>query len=95
LVGTVKLSKPNFTSEVRVSAVLTVDDVRAQVADVLGEPAGAIGDHDDLLERGLDSIRLMGLVERWRELGADAEFADLAETPTVAAWSALLSRSAG
>jgi aryl carrier-like protein len=74
---------------VRVSAVLTVDDVREQVADVLGEPAGRIGDHDDLLELGLDSIRLMGLLERWRELGIETSFVDLAETPTVAAWSAL------
>jgi len=77
-----------------VGAVLSVDDVREQVADALGEPTERIGVHDDLLELGLDSIRLMGLLERWRELGADTSFADLAETPTVAAWSALLSRPA-
>lgn len=69
---------------------MTVDDVRTQVAEVLEEPAADIGDHDDLLDRGLDSIRLMGLVERWRELGVTVSFADLAETPTVAAWAKLV-----
>jgi aryl carrier-like protein len=59
---------------------------------VLGEPAGEIGDHDNLLERGVDSIRLMSLVERWRELGYETSFVDLAQTPTVAAWSELLGR---
>ena len=71
------------------SAALTVDDVRQHVAEVLGEPATDIGDHDDLLERGLDSIRLMSLVQRWRELGFETSFIDLAETPTVTAWSRL------
>jgi aryl carrier-like protein len=72
-----------------VSDVLTVDDVREHVAEVLGEPSTDIGDHDDLLDRGLDSIRLMSLVQRWRELGIETSFIDLAETPTVAAWSEL------
>jgi bifunctional isochorismate lyase/aryl carrier protein len=71
------------------STVLTVDDVRAHVAEVLEEPAADIGDHDDLLDRGLDSIRLMNLVERWRELGITTSFVDLAETPTVSAWAKL------
>ena len=76
------------------SVALTVDDVREQVAEVLGEPTERIGDHDDLLELGLDSIRLMGLLERWRELGIGTSFVDLAETPTVAAWSALFAGAA-
>ena len=75
-------------------AALSVDAVRGYVADVLGEPSGEIGDHDDLLERGIDSIRLMSLVERWRELGYDTSFVDLAETPTVAAWTELLGAQA-
>lgn len=73
---------------------MSVDDVRAQVAEVLEEPAADIGDHDDLLDRGLDSIRLMGLVERWRELGITVSFVDLAETPTVAAWAKLFEGAA-
>lgn len=69
---------------------MTPDEIRAQVAEVLDEPAADIGDHDDLLDRGLDSIRLMGLVERWREVGISTSFIDLAETPTVASWAELI-----
>ena len=71
---------------------LSLEAVREHVAEVLGEPVEEIGDHDDLLERGVDSIRLMSLVERWRELGFETSFVDLAETPTVAGWTALLAR---
>lgn len=42
--------------------------------------------------RGLDSIRLMSLVETWRKAGIDADFTDLAEEPTIAAWLALLTQ---
>jgi aryl carrier-like protein len=69
---------------------MDLERLRADVADALGEPAGDIGDADDLLDRGLDSIRLMSLVERWRAEGAEVGFIDLAETPTLEAWSRLL-----
>ncbi|MER8101361.1 phosphopantetheine-binding protein [Kitasatospora sp. NPDC094016] len=71
------------------------DAVRADVADILGERPEDVSDEDDLRELGLDSMRLMHLVEIWRARGARAEFADLADlgtSPTVASWSAYLSR---
>jgi bifunctional isochorismate lyase / aryl carrier protein len=74
---------------------ITRDTVRAQVAEVLDEPAANIGDHDDLLDRGIDSIRLMSLVEWCRGTGAEVSFVDLAERPTVAAWADVLSDAAG
>lgn len=70
-----------------------LERIRADVADALGEPPADIGDVDDLLDRGLDSIRLMSLVERWRAEGAEVGFIDLAETPTLEAWARLLTRS--
>ena len=71
---------------------MNVERLRADVAEALGEPAEQIADSDDLLDRGLDSIRLMSLVERWRDEGAEVGFIDLAETPTLDAWSRLLDR---
>ena len=74
-------------------AGLDRDSLRVDLADVLGERPEDIGDDDDLRDLGLDSIRLMSLVETWRARGAKADFADLAEaapTPTVRAWSAHL-----
>ncbi|QBI54651.1 phosphopantetheine-binding protein [Streptomonospora litoralis] len=69
---------------------LTARRIRADVEQVLGEPAGALGEHDDLLDRGMDSIRLMSLVESWRKAGVETDFITLAEEPSVAAWTRLL-----
>ncbi|MFE4569736.1 isochorismatase family protein [Paenibacillus chitinolyticus] len=65
--------------------------LRQQVAGLLRERPDAIGDEDNLPEYwGLDSIRIMTLAERWRSLGASVTFAELAEEPTLLAWSRLL-----
>jgi bifunctional isochorismate lyase/aryl carrier protein len=74
---------------------LSRQQLRADVAEVLAEPSLALGDDDNLLERGLDSIRLMSLIERWRSAGAEISFVELAERPTLAHWYALLCSGAG
>ncbi|GAA0813829.1 phosphopantetheine-binding protein [Spirilliplanes yamanashiensis] len=66
------------------------EQLRDQIAAVLDEPADAIGLDDDLMDAGLDSIRLMTLIERWRAGGVQVGFVELAERPTVAGWWALL-----
>ncbi|GAA3083982.1 phosphopantetheine-binding protein [Streptosporangium carneum] len=70
---------------------LTHERVRGDVADVLSEPPAEISDDENLLDRGLDSIRVMSLVERWRAAGVHTTFIELAEHPTVAAWWQLIS----
>nr|WP_230988911.1 phosphopantetheine-binding protein [Streptomyces cacaoi] len=70
---------------------LTLDRVRADVADVLGEDPADIADDDNLADAGLDSVRLMALVERWRTAhGIDISFVELAERPGISAWWQLL-----
>lgn len=69
---------------------LTLSTVRADVAEQLYLEADEIDDDDDLFDSGLDSIRLMSLVERWREAGAAVSYVDLAERPTLSAWWPLL-----
>ncbi|WP_324609980.1 phosphopantetheine-binding protein [Thermobifida halotolerans] len=64
--------------------------MRADVARLLAEPAESVDVDENLLDRGVDSVRLMSLVETWRRDGAAVDFADLAEEPTVTAWTALL-----
>lgn len=73
---------------------LSLQQLREHVAELLHEPASALGADENLLERGLDSIRLMSLVERWRSAGAQISFVELAERPTLNDWHALLSSSA-
>ena len=69
----------------------TVDELHEQIADVMDEPADSFGPDDDLMEVGLDSIRLMILVERWRSGGVRIGFVELAEQPTVNGWWQLMS----
>ncbi|GAB3143228.1 hypothetical protein GCM10027290_19280 [Micromonospora sonneratiae] len=66
---------------------MNLETVRAQVLAVLDEP---VGDDDNLLDAGLDSVRLMTLVERWQSDGREVSFLDLAEQPTIAGFAALL-----
>ncbi|MBC6973015.1 isochorismatase [Bacillus sp. Xin] len=79
------------TSKVEETTEFTIQSVREQVAELLRESPADIGDDEDLLNRGLDSVRIMSLVEKWRQIGVEVTFADLAERPTIYEWFNLLS----
>ena len=49
-------------------------------------------DDDNLIDYGLDSVRMMALAARWRKAYGDIDFVMLAKNPTIDAWWALLSR---
>jgi aryl carrier-like protein len=66
------------------------DDLRDQIAEILDVPPDTIGEEDNLLDHGFDSIRMMSLVEALRERGVAADFVQLAEEPTLARWRGLL-----
>ncbi|MEU8820501.1 phosphopantetheine-binding protein [Actinoplanes sp. NPDC048796] len=68
------------------TASLSLERLRGDVAEVLAEEPGTFADDDNLIDRGLDSIRLMSLATRWREAGFEAGYLDLAQEPTVKAW---------
>ena len=72
----------------------TPDELRREVAAVLGEPEDALGDGDDLLDAGLDSVRLMTLATRWSAAGVPVDVLALAEAPTLSAWWSHLAISA-
>lgn len=72
-------------------ALPTADAVRAQVAELLEVDPQTIDHQDDLArDHGLDSMRLMSLVEGWRAAGFEVSFVELGHTPTIAVWSGLL-----
>ncbi|WKX69476.1 phosphopantetheine-binding protein [Streptomyces sp. XD-27] len=74
---------------------LSPERVRADVAELLDCDPAEIAPEEDLFDRGLDSVRIMTLVERWRAEGAATlEFADLAERPELGHWTALLTGGA-
>ncbi|PXX69338.1 aryl carrier-like protein [Nocardia tenerifensis] len=62
-------------------------DVIADVAAALGVAPEEVPEDADLTDAGLDSVRLMSLVEKWRSAGAEqADFATLAAEPVLSAW---------
>ncbi|MFB6429127.1 phosphopantetheine-binding protein [Streptomyces microflavus] len=70
---------------------LTLEQLRADVADILGEEPEEIPLDENLVDYGLDSVRLMSLAAAWRrDYGIEVAFADLAERPALEAWGPLL-----
>ena len=65
-------------------------ELTACIAGSLQIKASELQDEDNLLDWGLDSIRIMSLVENWRRAGLDITYMALAGQPTLAAWWALL-----
>lgn len=68
---------------------MTPEKVRADVADVLGEDPADLDDDENLVDRGLDSIRILMLSTKWHAEGVDTGFLDLATEPTIRAWARL------
>ncbi|MFE3194750.1 phosphopantetheine-binding protein [Nocardia sp. NPDC059240] len=73
------------------SLPITFDRVRADIADELFLEAGELALDTDLFAAGLDSVRVLTLVERWRAAGCEIGFMDLLEQPTLDGWWRLLS----
>jgi bifunctional isochorismate lyase / aryl carrier protein len=68
-----------------------IEQLRSELAELLDEgDAASISSQESLFDRGLDSIRLMMLVERFQQRGAPVTFGDLAEQPTLLAWATLI-----
>src|SRR5690606_40582377 len=59
-------------------------------SDLLAVDPASIAIADNLIQRGLDSIRMMRLAGSWRKAGFRVTFAELAAEPTVDAWHRLL-----
>lgn len=65
--------------------------LRALVLPLLDESDEPMDD-ENLIDYGLDSVRMMALAARWRKVHGDIDFVVLAKNPTIDAWWALLSR---
>ncbi len=69
------------------------EQLRALVLPLLDED-DVPEDDENLIDYGLDSVRMMALAARWRKTYSDIDFVMLAKEPTIDAWWALLSREA-
>ncbi|RDI50179.1 phosphopantetheine-binding protein [Nocardia mexicana] len=65
-----------------------IDDVAA----ALGVGPGELSAETNLLDAGLDSVRIMSLVEKWRSAGHEhIDFPTLASDPVLGSWLDVLS----
>ncbi|MCX4029494.1 isochorismatase family protein [Endozoicomonas sp. SM1973] len=60
------------------------------IAGWLGVTSDELEDDDNLIECGLDSIRVLSLLDQFKTVGKHTSLIELAENPTIAGWSALL-----
>lgn len=70
---------------------LSKDELRALILPLL-EDDDVPEDDENLIDYGLDSVRVMALAARWRQVHRDVDFVSLAKNPSIDGWWALLSR---
>ncbi|MDH1317557.1 isochorismatase [Enterobacter bugandensis] len=80
-----------MTNELLPSVPATKAALRELVLPLLDESDEPMDD-ENLIDYGLDSVRMMALAARWRKVHGDIDFVMLAKNPTLDAWWALLSR---
>jgi bifunctional isochorismate lyase/aryl carrier protein len=68
----------------------SLDTLREALARAVDLPVDEVSADDNPLHLGLDSIRLMALLERWTRDGATLGFVDLAERATIGEWWELM-----
>ncbi len=71
---------------------LTLERMRADIAELVDEAPEELEDDDNLLDWGLDSMRIFNLTVEWSQYGVELGFADLAEAPTLADWWQIVQR---
>lgn len=81
----------HLVQRLRAPVYASLADLHQAVATLLAIPADELSVDDNLIDMGLDSIRLMSLVTRWREAGRPIEFVQLGQRPFLRDWWALLS----
>lgn len=80
-----------MTDELLPSVPASKAALRAVILPLLDESDEPMDD-ENLIDYGLDSVRMMALAARWRKVHGDIDFVMLAKNPTLDAWWALLSR---
>lgn len=74
-------------------SVIEYDSVRETIGNLLA--ASHFSDDDNLVGLGLDSLKIMRLVSRWRKAGVKVVFAEMIAEPTLSSWMKILHQKAG
>ncbi|SHE81671.1 Aryl carrier domain-containing protein [Lampropedia hyalina DSM 16112] len=65
---------------------LTLEQMRADIARMVHEQPEDIALDDNLMDLGLDSMRVLNLLVRWNESGIGLDFSEIAEHTTLQGW---------
>jgi aryl carrier-like protein len=68
------------------TAPLTLARMRADIANAIDLTPEELGLEDNLMDLGLDSLRLMNLTLLWQEAGLKIDFGIFAESATLGEW---------
>lgn len=74
------------------SVRLTREELRAQLLGALDVAEAEFDADENLIDYGLDSVRVMMLVTEWRRLGIEIGFDELAKKPTFNGWWEIIDR---
>jgi bifunctional isochorismate lyase/aryl carrier protein len=72
------------------AGIASKEALRRQILPLLDEDSEDMGNDENLIDYGLDSVRIMELATRWRKIRSDIDFIALARNPTIDSWWALL-----
>lgn len=77
------------------STPFTLERMRADVARVIGEAPEEIGLDDNLMDWGLDSMRLLTLVIDWNQAGLSLDISELGQHTSLNGWWSLVQKHQG
>ncbi|BET95568.1 isochorismatase family protein [Xenorhabdus taiwanensis] len=89
------LTTETLLNEISPQPVWTRERLRTEILPLLDDDCGDIDDHENMLDYGLDSVKIMSLAARWRYENHNVDFISLMKTPTLADWLNLLTASSG